>query len=438
MPHSKKLKRIFTPWTLSFYGIGSILGAGIYTVIGEVAGVAGEKLWISFVIAMFVALLTGLTYAELGSRFPSSGAESHFAKQAFRKEWFSSLMGWLVVCASIVSMATLSHAFVGYLGEIWKIPQWPVLIGFLLILGLINFSGIQESSWANFVATCIELIGLLIVLVAGVLFFSGEGASSASNQKISSDLTQNLSWVNIFTGASLAFFAFIGFEDIVNVAEEVKKPEKAIPIAILVATLVAGTLYISVSWISSQILSPEQLSASDSPLLQVVQQSPLAMPKWIFTLIALFAIANTALLNSITASRLLYGMSRQNLLPSALSSVHSKRQTPYVSISFVIPVAILLSLLGNLASLAGITSLILLLVFFCMHLSLSVIKFKEGTPNKGFRIPLPVPILGALATLAVMIFVSRKSQIVALVIIVFGLIALGLYRRFRTSRSKEN
>ncbi|MBM0743547.1 amino acid permease [Phormidium sp. CLA17] len=406
------LKRVFGLTTLVIYGVGDILGAGIYAVVGKIAGLSGGLVWASFMVAMSVAALTALSYAELGSRFPVSGGVASFVHRAFRTDWLSVIVGWLMFCTCIVSMATLSKAFAGYLITFAPIfPAWLVVLALFCGLALINFRGMEESSSLNIFCTTLEVSGLLVVIFASAFFISGGAASNAAaTAPVVSG--QTIGWIAIFQGAALAFYAFIGFEDIVNVAEEVNNPERNVPRAVLLSLGIAGVVYILVSWLATQVLSPAELSASGAPLLDVVRRAQPNFPGVVFTFIALFAVLNTALLNFITASRLLFGMSRDGLLPAWFSKLHATRATPYRTIIVILPIAIFLSLSGTLQFLAGTTATLILAMFCLVNLSLLIIKRREGNAE-GFQVPSFIPVLAFVSNLVLIAFASKESHLLA-------------------------
>ncbi len=413
-----QLRRSLGFWALVFYGVGDILGAGIYALVGKVAGVAGSASWAAFGVALVVAGLTALTYAELGGRFPRSAGESFFTEQAFGRPALSLLVGWMVLSSGVLSLATVSVAFGGYMtGLVPGLPPSATVVGILLLLAAINFRGMRESSTSNIIATMVELTGLLIVLVAGALFL-GRSPDAGVLQTI--EAGRAVGWREITSGAALGFFAFIGFEDMVNVAEEVKDPERNMPRAILIALCVTGVIYLLVVLVATSVVAPDALAASDAPLLYVVQRATDVVPDRLFTLIALFAVANTGLLNFIMASRLIYGMSRQGLLPTALGTVHPRRRTPHLAVLTVLAVALALALSGTLTYLAGTTSLLLLLVFFMVNVSLIVIKRRKRRASRTFCAPRWVPLVGALSCLGLMPFVPRSSLLTAAIIVALG------------------
>lgn len=430
------LRRSLGFWALVVYGVGDILGAGIYALVGKIAGIAGNASWIAFGVALGTAAFTALSYAELGSRFPKSGGESQFCQQAFRSPGLSLLIGWLVFCSGIVSMAAVSHAFSGYLlGALpgaHQVFSYVVMVVFLLVLSGINFWGIRQSSMANIACTIVETSGLLLVMIVGTLFLLNDAGSTPPVTE-SVEAVEGPWWL-ITQGAALAFFAFIGFEDMVNVAEEVTSPERVLPAAILIALAIAGVVYVIVAYIATSVVPAAQLAASEAPLLEVVHRAAPRFPRWIFSLIALFAVANTGLLNCIMGSRLLYGMSEQGLLPAGLRRIHPRTQTPIWAIVAILIAATALALSGSLVYLAGTTSVLLLTVFATVNVSLVVVKMRETKPAKTFRVPLAVPLIGVVTSLCLIVFLPGRSLLTALGIVAAGLL-LVLIRFFRREKA---
>lgn len=422
---------------LVFYGVGDILGAGIYALVGKVAGMAGDFSWLSFVIALIVASLTGLTYAELGGRFPRSGGEAHFCRQAFERLWIAKLIGWLVFWSGVVSLATISRAFAGYLLE-----QWPgasaasVMTALLVLLAIINFVGIQFSSSANIVCTLVELSGLLIVIVTGVTFLLQGNHAFADDAGMVVDSVP-ADALSVLQAAALAFFAFIGFEDMVNVAEEAKNPRRDMPRAIILAAGIAGVLYIAVVLVAIHVVPPQVLGRSKAPLLLVVQTAAPAIPTWLFTAIALFAVANTGLLNFITASRLLYGMSQDRLLPGWLGRVHGSRLTPHWAILTVLIVTFTLAMTGTLAYLAGTTSVLLLLVFLTMNVALIRLKHNSKSNAGSFSVPMVLPVIGAVVCAGLLLCTSGREILTAGTLALIGGLLIFIDAR-RKSRDSGN
>jgi amino acid transporter len=399
------------------YGIGDILGAGIYALVGEVARVAGDSAWLSFAGATGVAALTGLSYAELGARFPHSAGEAHFARIAFGREGLALFAGWLVFAASMVSIATVSWGFAGYAsGFLPWLPERAAVAAFLLLLAGVTLRGMREASLANILCTAAELSGLLLVLGAGAAFLARGGPPAPA-------AAAPPGAVGLLQGGALAFYAFIGFEDLVKAAEEVRRPERALPLAILLAIAAAGLLYVGVSWVALEVLGADALAASSAPLLDVMRRAAPGVPGGLFLLLALLAVANTALVNFVMMTRLLYGMARQGLLPAWLGRVHPRRRTPHLAALALLAVAAALALTGSLARLAGTTSVLVLAVFFGVNLALLAIRRQRGAPA-GFRVPLWVPLLGAAGSLALLVYVPPRALVQGLAIAGVGLAAI--------------
>ena len=423
---ASQLKRSLGPFALIAYGIGDILGAGIYALIGKVAGLVGNVSWLAFVFSFVVASLTGLSYAELGSRFPRSAGASIYSMKAFRNPLLSYSIGFLVLTSGAVSMATVSHAFTGYLIAIWPgVPPWTVMFIFFLILTVINFWGIDESSLTNIFCTAVEVTGILIVIAAGL---KSLGRVDYLEMTVPAEKS---SFGAFFQAGILAFYAFIGFEDIANVAEETQEPEKLMPRAIIISVTFVAVLYVLTALAAVSVVPARELGGSSAPLMLVVERGFPWIPRSLFTLIALFAVTNTALVNFIMGSRLLYGMAREGLMPSSLSRVHPRRQTPHLAIGVVALMAMALASTGTLVILAQCNSLILLTVFFFMNLSLMIVKLRPKEPTPVFQVPLWIPLLGGFSCIFLVFFVDRRAFAT---VFLFLLIGLAVYAFVRLRR----
>ncbi len=416
------LQRVLGFWALVAYGVGDILGAGIYALVGKVAGAAGTGCWIAFSVALGVAALTALSYAELGSRFPKSGGAAAFCQEAFRSPHISILIGWLVLCSGVVSMAAVSKAFAGYFHSIVPQAPQPWVVGFFLFgLGVLNFRGMKESSSANIFCTAVEVSGLLVVLAAGGWFLSALSRGPIPFHP--SDVPEAaVSWERIVRGAALAFFAFVGFEDLVNVAEESKDPRRDLPKAIITAVLATGLLYLAIAWMAVRIVPPSELAVSNAPLLAVVKTAAPWIPAGLFSGVALFAVSNTALLNFIMGSRLLYGMAQEGLVPAWLGAVHARRHTPHRAIGVLLVIALVLALSGSLVFLAGATSALILTIFTIVNAALLAIKFRSEPTPGVFQIPWMIPALGVAASLGLGAFVPWESWVRAFTLIAAGIV----------------
>jgi amino acid transporter len=390
------LRRILGVGAITVYAVGDILGAGIYALIGPVAAVAAGGTWLSFAVAGGIAALTALTLSELASRIPSAGGAASYCRRAFAHPAVAFLTGFLVLASGLVSAATIARAFSGYVDQFAHLPQLPTSLAILAVLGLINFAGIEESSRANLVATAIEIAGLVFFV-----WIAWRAMPSPSAARAAAHLGADLTFGGVLAGATVGFFAFVGFEDTVTVAEEARDPERTIPRALLISVAVCTTLYLLVTVAAQLALSPRELARSDVPLLAIVESSTgSAIGSKVFAGIALFAIGNTGLLNLITASRLTYGMAREGLAPEVLGRIHARRRTPFVAILVTTLVAGLLAISGNLETLAQTTSLLVLTVFTVLHVALLRLKSAHPPPAAGvFTIPRWIPVAGIVASL---------------------------------------
>jgi len=390
-----KLQRHIGLLALTLYGVGDILGAGVYGLIGVAAGQMGNAVWLAFLASMVAAGLTGLSYASLGSRYPRAGGASYITHRAYRKTWLAYTVGLAVLASGLTSMATATRVFAGYF-QGWMgggLPLFAIVIGFACVLAFVVFWGIRESMWVNALCTVIELSGLLLVVFVGMRYF---GSVDYFDATTSNNVTGDITFSLILTGAVLTFYSFIGFEDILNVAEEVKSPERTLPLGLLLAVGISSVLYMLISLIAVSVIPAGELASSSQPLVDVVQKAAPWFPTSLYSIVAMFAVANTALLNFVMGSRLVYGMADQGLLPKALSHVHPKRHTPHRAIFTLLAILLTLALSGDISSLAKSTSVLLLLCFMLVNIALFLLKQRANEPKGSFEIPTIVPILGAL------------------------------------------
>lgn len=426
-----QLRRKITGPLLFAFILGDVLGAGIYALMGVLAGRVGGMLWAPLLAALLLALLTAGSYAELVTKYPRAGGAAVFAERAFKNRLISFLVGFSMLAAGVVSAAGLSIAFSGqYLGTFIELPVVPVAIVFLAVVALLNARGIQESMRANFVMTAVEVSGLVIVVVVVcVLLANGGGDVSRVTQVPEGTSTASA----VLAGAIIAYYSFVGFETSANIIEEVKEPSKMYPRALFASLATAGIVYILVGLASSIALPASELEESSGPLLAVVEASGVGIPSWLFSLIALIAVANGALLTMIMASRLAYGMAEQKLLPSALSKVLPNRRTPWVAIVTTTVAAMLLTLVGDLATLAETVVLLLLIVFMSANVSVLVLR-RDKVEHEHFRVWTFVPVLGIASCILLM---TQQRPIVWL--FGAGLLAVGvvLYLLARWGRSRE-
>lgn len=416
-----KLNRHIGLWALIFFGTGDILGAGIYGLVGKAAGEMGNAVWIAFASSMVAAGLTGLSYASLGSHYPRAGGAAYFAHEAFKNSFLAYVVGLAALGSGLTSMATGSRAFAGYFVSLFggATMEW-VIVGFCLVIFAVVIRGIKESMWMNIVCTGIELTGLLIVLAVGAKFV---GSVDYWDAKTITNPSGDLSLSLILSGAVLTFYSFVGFEDIINVSEEVINPERNIPLGLLSALGIASLIYMGVSIVAVSVIPAAELATSKAPLVDVVGKAAPWFPSIGFSFIAMFAVANTALLNFIMGSRLAYGMANEGLLPPVLSKIHPTRRTPHVASVVLLVIMLGLALVGDISSLARATSVLLLLVFFVINSALVVFKVRGPKLVGGFQVPIFVPLLGAIVCVA-MLFFAKASELRLAGMILAGIVVL--------------
>lgn len=394
---------------LTIYGLGNMLGAGIYGTIGVAAKELGNALWLAFAASVVAAGLTGLSYACLGSRYPRAAGAAYITERAFGSRFLTYVIGLTIMCSGLTSMATASHVFGSHFlsaaglslsvsGADWAVRG--VVLPFLLAIAFVNFRGIRESAVLNAICTLVEAAGLVFIIVIGLGFVGSVDYLDASAPKNpGGEVTMPL----VLGGAVLAFFSFIGFEDLLNVSEEVKTPERTLPLALVSALALATVIYMAVSVVAVSVVPARDLAAATKPALYLVAEraAPWMNARW-FSVIAMFAVANTALLNYIMGSRLLYGMARQRLLPQILGKIHPRRHTPHVAILALLGIVLILVLVGSISALAQATSLLLLASFTVVNLALIVLKLRPGEARGRFEVPVVVPALGALVCLGML------------------------------------
>lgn len=421
------LKRTLGRKMLLFLVLGDILGAGIYTLTGRVAGEVGGAIWLPFLVAFTLAACSAASYAELVGKYPQAAGAALYAHKAFRQPMLTFVLAFAVMASGITSASAAARAFGGtYLAEFVTLPRLLVALAFLGMLALINLRGISDSARVNLGLTLIELTGLVVIIVIGAAALaSGDGEPSRAFVLE----TDGASLLAVLAGTSLAFFALLGFEDSVNLAEETKEPHRNFPVALFGGLAAAGLVYLSVAFFCAMLVPTATLVESDGPLLEVVKAGGLDFPPKLFALIALVAVTNTALINMLMASRVVYGMSRQRIIPAGLSKV-SSRNAPVVAIALTTALAAVLVATGDLTQLAATTVLLLLGAFAMVNISALVLR-KQPVDRPHFRAPAIVPAIGAFASLVLMTPVTGRESGVyvrAGALILLGLVLYGVNR----------
>jgi len=394
------LKRVLGLGDIIIFGVGAIVGAGIYAIIGKAAGLAGNTLWISFTIAAVVALLTGLSYAEFVSRFPDAGGSFEYVSQSFNRKT-ALFLSVIMLFTGIVAPAAIAISFSEYLARFWDIPGWIATVGVIVLMGGTNIIGSQESSWFNTVATIITLFGL-----GAVIWFAAPEWGNHDLLKLPDN-----GFTGIFSGAALIFFSYVGFEDLVKMAEEVKNPKKVMPRGIVISGLIVLVFYVLIAISASSVLSPNELEESNGPLAQVLQS--VAGKTWVTVLIvvALFATSKTILSNILGASRLLFDIARDSGFSAMkkLTKVDKGRGTPTFAIITISFFVVAFSLIGNLKTVASLSNIFVFSLFILVNISLIRYRTVHDTGKKpAFRVPLnigniPIPTVIALAGLIVLL-----------------------------------
>ncbi|ACZ20508.1 amino acid transporter [Sanguibacter keddieii DSM 10542] len=419
------LSRTVTGRLLYVFILGDVLGAGVYALVGVMAGEVGGAVWLPLLVALGLALLTAGSYAELVTKYPKAGGAAVFAERAFKTPWVSFLVGYSMLAAGVTSAAGLAIAFAGdYLTTFVSMPTTLAAVGFLLLVALLNMRGIKESLRANVAMTVVELSGLLLIVVlAAVVLGRGEGDLGRTIE-----FTEGTAPALAVLGAALlAFYSFVGFETSANLAEEVVDVRRTYPRALFASLLTAGAVYVAVGVAAVAVVSPETLAGSTGPLLEVVSVADV-VPERVFAAIALVAVANGALLTMIMASRLTYGMASQGLLPPVLARVLPGRRTPWVAIVVTTVVAMALVFTGELQVLAETVVLLLLIVFISTNVAVLVLR-KDEVEEDHFRVVTVVPVLGVISCVALLTQQSAGTWLRAGILLAVGAVLYLVTRR---------
>jgi APA family basic amino acid/polyamine antiporter len=419
-----KLKRELGLLNTTLYGIGVILGAGIYALIAVGAGMAGNMLWLAFLVSAVIAIFTSLSYAELSSMFSKEAAEYNYSRKAFGKEWLSFSVGWVLAIGTVVAAATVALGFGGYFSSLTGIDIKAAALGIICVMSVMNYIGIKESAWFNSAATIVEIGGLIVVIAIGFL----------APPAMDVDLMQLPpgGFEGIMAAVSVIFFAYIGFENIANLSEEVKESRKIVPKALILALAISTILYMLVAIAAVRELGWEALSQSKAPLTLVVSRV-LGQYSNILSYIALFATANTVLMFLIVPSRILYGMAEGKSLPGFFGKVGS-RGTPYLSVMIVGIIAAVMAAATDIKTVAQLADLAVFLAYLVVNLSLIALcgsKEKRGfTSPRLFGVPI-FAYLGALSALGMLVFFKSEMWLMQGVILFAGLAVFLINRRLK-------
>lgn len=430
MEEKSELKRELSLIEITLAGIGNILGAGIYVLMGKAAGLAGNLVWFSFLFAGVTAALSAFSYMELSSMYPRAGAEYEFVKKAFG-ERVGLFVGLLVIYFVVITSSAVALGFGRYFGSLFGAGNLGGAIGLFIFLSIIMIYGIKESARLAVLISLIELTGLLIIIYIGIPYFG------AVNYFEAPDLA------GIFEASALIFFAFLGFEDIVRLSQEVKDAEKTTPKALLIAISVTILLYVCVAVSAVSVLDFNVLGRSEVPLADVAAvalgNDAFVALSWI----ALFSTMNTVLVVMLGGSRIIYGMADSGSFPGIMARVHPRFKTPWVSILGIAFISSLFVLIGDISTVANIANFMIFIVFFMVNISLIKLRYTQPERERPFKVPfnigrLPLlPLLGALSAVFLFFQVSLDIMVYGFSLIVLGVIIVLLRTRKKSVKAKK-
>jgi APA family basic amino acid/polyamine antiporter len=383
-----ELRRALTLPLLTLYGLGTTIGAGIYVLVGEVAAVAGVWAPVAFLVAALLATTTGLSFGELGARYPRSAGEAVYVQAGFAVPWLSALVGVMVAGVGMISSAAITNGFVGYARQFADLPPWLLICALVVTLAALAVWGIVESVLAAALVTLVEIAGLVLVVAVGAVHLEPGLPARAAAGGLDLALVPG-----ILTGAVLAFYAFIGFEDMANVAEEVRRPEHTLPLAIVLTLGITAVLYVAVAGVAVLVVPLDVLAGAEAPLALVWQRATGRFPALI-SAIGTVAVVNGALIQMIMAARVLYGLASQGWLPAILARVHPWTRTPALATALVAALVLALALALPLVRLAEATSFFTLIIFALVNLALLRVKRWAPMPAGTWAVPRWVPAAG--------------------------------------------
>lgn len=415
------LKRDLGLFDVVMLGVGIIFGAGIYVLIGQAAAYAGSALWLSFVVAAIIASFTGLSFAELASMFPKDGSVYLYVKNAYGIKPLSFLIGWMLMLAGAFGAATVSIGFGGYLESLTGIPRVLSAAMLVIIFSILNWIGIKFSSIVNIIFTLIESAGLLLIIIIALPFLGSVNYIEMPH-----------GFAGIFTSTLIIFFAYLGFENIVNIAEEIKNPRKIIPLALIISIIITTIVYILVSISIVSIMPWQKLAESSAPVADAAA-SVFPQSGFVLFIIALFSTANTVLIMLISISRVLWGMAGQHVFPQILRKVDYNYKTPSYSIAAIGILVLLFISIEKITILAQVTDILSFIIFFMVNTSVILLRFRMPNYPRAFKVPFSVmniplmPLFGALFSIGMLFYHDLPFHII---IALFVIVLIGLLMYF--------
>jgi APA family basic amino acid/polyamine antiporter len=423
-----RLRRVLGVVEVTASGVGIIIGAGIYVLLGAATAEAGNAVWLSFALAAGLCGLTGLSYAELASMFPAAGAEYDYTRRAFPERW-AFLVGWTMVLGLMVATAAIAIGFAHYLQYFIDVPLVPAAVALVVLNAAIASSGIQRSARLSLALSVLQVAGLLLVIVIG--------ASHVGSRSVISDADAS----GVFGGAALVFFAFIGFDEVITLAEETRNPTRVIPRALLAALGISALLYMAVAVAAVSVIGAPALAGSNRPLADVMAHVLGGSAEGVVAAIALVTTLNTSLLALTAASRLTYGMASAGAFPTVAAGVLRRTGAPFPAIVAAAGGAIAFALAGDLTFIASVTDFAVYLVFLAVNAAVIVLRRRAPDAPRSFRTPgsirgIPViPVAGSVAVLAMIPQLAAGSLVVGAAVVAFGLVAYRLFDSSTTGRA---
>lgn len=408
-----KLSREISLWQVVLTGVGIILGAGIYVLVGKATALSGNAVWLSFLLSAIVAAFTGLSYAELSSIFPKAGAEYVYTKHAFGRR-MAFVIGWLLVISGFVFSATVSLGFAGYFEKLFGLPQVISAVAIIILLSGVIFYGIKESVWFAVIFTIIEVFGLIVIIGMGIPHLG------------SVNYFEMPSLAGVFQAAALIFFAYIGFEQITRLSEETKNPDINIPKGLLLSIAITTVIYVLVAISAVSILDWQTLGQSSAPLADVASQAFGPNAFLLLSVIALFSTSNTVLLMLLATSRIMYGIGKSFSPGNIFAKIHSRRHTPWIATFITMVFSIAFLAFGEIDVVANITNFLIFFTFIIINLAAIRIRYKDYDKHRDFRVPLNigrfpvVPVLGVASCLLLMVYMDFGIVLYAAILIIAG------------------
>jgi amino acid transporter len=395
-----RLLRSLTLTHAVLYGLGVTIGAGIYVLVGVAAGRSGMHAPLAFVGAAIVMSFTAASFAELGTRMPVSASEAAYVQLAFRRNWLSLAVGLLVVAAATVSAATISAGSAGYIAVFVPVPDVWIIAGVVLVMGAVGcLATVQSVSFAG-IMTVVEVSGLVLIIMAGLTRGTEVIARLPEIWPAATDMA---AWAGVAGTSLIAVFAFIGFEHLVNVAEEMKQPSRTLPRALFLTLGLTALIYGLIVWIAVIAVPPAELARSSAPLVLVFERLT-GLPLVTMSAIAIVATLNGVIVHVIMIGRVLYGLAEQGNLPKLLTRINPVTHTPIVATAIGVGAILILALAVPLVGLADLTSRLTLLVFAIVNVALLRIKLRgDPAPAGIFICPRWVPVAGVISTLALLV-----------------------------------